>query len=53
MAVGIALLVCIVGGFVCIVSAHPKVSELGRLAFGIGLFVVLLGSDQVVAFLAR
>lgn len=53
MVIGIALAVCIIGGLVCVIAGNPKVSELGRLAFGIGLFVALSGAGQVVSLLVK
>lgn len=53
MTIGIALAVCIIGGFVCVIAANEKVSELGRLAFAIGLFVVLSGVGDVAALFVR
>lgn len=52
MVIGIALLVCIIGGFVHLVGKDGWI-ELGRLAFGIGLFVALSGAGQVVSLLVK
>lgn len=53
MTIGIAVVVCVIGGFVCVIAGNPKVSELGRLAFGIGLFVALSGAAQAVALFVQ
>ncbi len=45
-----SLLVCIAGGAIYLVGRDRWV-ELGRLAFGIGLFVTLLNSDQLIALI--
>jgi Na+/phosphate symporter len=50
MTIGIAFLICLIGGFVHIVGRDRWV-ELGRLAFGIGLFIALAGAGQAVALL--
>ena len=36
------LLVCIVGLLVYVLASNPKVSEMGRIAYGFGLLVTLL-----------
>lgn len=38
----LSLLVCIMGALVYLLSTRAKLAELGRLAFAVGLFVVLL-----------
>jgi hypothetical protein len=53
MTIGIALFVCIIGGIFHVVSGNGRVAELGRLAFGIGLFVALSGAGQVVALMVQ
>jgi len=53
LTIGIALLVCIVGGIVHIVARNGRWAELGRLAFAIGLFVALSGAGQAVALLVK
>jgi Na+/phosphate symporter len=52
LTIGLSLLVCIVGGFVHLIGRDRWV-ELGRLAFGIGLFFVLSGAGEAVALLVR
>jgi Na+/phosphate symporter len=42
ISIYLSLLVAIVGGLFYLLSAHPKRSELGRIAFFAGLFVFLL-----------
>ena len=37
------LVVCIVGLLMYVLASNPKVSELGRIMFAVGLLVVLLG----------
>lgn len=51
MIVGLSLLVCIVGLLVYVLSANPKVSEMGRIAFAMGLLVFLLQVREVVNLL--
>lgn len=53
MTIGIAVFICILGGIFHIISANGRVAELGRLAFGIGLFVALSGAGQVVALMVQ
>jgi Na+/phosphate symporter len=53
MTIGIALLVCIIGAVIHLISANGRAAELGRLAFGIGLFFVLSGAGEAVALLVR
>lgn len=53
MTIGIALAVCILGGVFHIISKNGPVAELGRLAFGIGLFIALSGAGQVVSLFVQ
>lgn len=53
MTIGIAVFICILGGVIHIISGNSRVAELGRLAFGIGLFVALSGAGQVVALMVQ
>lgn len=51
MIVGLALLVCIIGLLVYVLAGNPKVSELGRIAFGMGLLAFLLQVREVISLL--
>lgn len=53
MTIGIALAVCILGGVIHIIARGDRWAELGRLAFGIGLFIALSGAGQVVALMVQ
>lgn len=44
----LSLVVCIVGLLMWFVSSNPKVSEAGRIMFGIGLLVALWFCSGVV-----
>ena len=37
------LLVCLVGLLMYVLASNPKVAELGRIMFAVGLFVCMLG----------
>lgn len=47
----LSLFVCVIGLVVYCVSASGKAVELGRIAFGVGLWVFLLNTDKIVSFL--
>jgi hypothetical protein len=53
MSIGIALVVCVLGGLICVIATNPRASELGRLAFAIGLFIALSGAGQAVALFVK
>jgi len=42
MLIALSLLVAVIGLLVYVLSANPKVAELGRLAFAVGLLAFLL-----------
>ena len=42
MIIYLSLLVCLIGLLAYALSANPKVAELGRLSFGVGLLAFLL-----------
>ena len=42
MIIYLSLLVCIIGALVYALSANPKLVELGRLSFWVGLLAFLL-----------
>lgn len=46
MQIYLSLLVCIVGAFVYALATNGKVSEMGRIAFFVGLFVFILKWDS-------
>lgn len=49
MIILLPLLICIIGLVVYALAANPKVAELGRLSFWVGLLVFLLhfGADSL------
>lgn len=50
----LALLVCIAGALAYALSVNPKLQEMGRLAFAVGLLAFLLGSAaSLLALLHR
>lgn len=52
IVIGLALLICIVGALLYIVSGNPRVGEIGRIMFGIGLFALLCcGGNELVKIL--
>lgn len=53
MIILLAFLVCVIGLVIYLVAANPKVAELGRIAFGVGLFVMLTGVGGTVLQLFR
>lgn len=54
MIVLLPLLVCIAGALIYALAANPKVAEMGRIAYGVGLLAFLLvGGDQVITLLSR
>lgn len=50
MTIGLAALVMIIGALVYLLTTD-KVSEMGRIAFFVGLFVLVNGAGQVVALI--
>ena len=42
MVIYLSLLVCVIGALVYALSANPKMCELGRLSFWVGLLAFLL-----------
>ena len=53
MTIYLSLLVALVGALVYALSSNGKVSELGRLAFAVGLLAFLLGAPAGLAVLGR
>lgn len=49
----IPALVCIVGLLMYVLATNPKVSELGRIAFFVGLLVTLASSSSTIAAYVR
>lgn len=48
MVIGLAFLIMLIGGFIYYLT-EGKVSEMGRIAFFVGLFFVVSGAAEVVA----
>lgn len=53
ITIGLAAFICILGGVIHIIATNGRWAELGRLAFGIGLFIALSGAGQVVALMVK
>lgn len=49
MVLALPLIVCIVGLLIYILSATPKIAEVGRLMFWVGLLAMLLGAGPYVS----
>jgi len=49
MIIYLPLLICIIGALVYALSVNPKIAELGRLSFWVGLLAFLLGSHPAIA----
>lgn len=49
MVIGIDAIVCIVGLLMYVLAANPKLQELGRNMFWVGLLAFLLNGDKFVA----
>lgn len=52
IAIGLAFLVMLIGGFVYIV-ADGKWSEMGRIAFFVGLFFLVSGAAEAVTLVVK
>lgn len=53
VSVGLAFLVCIVGLLFYIFAANLKVSEVGRIAFAMGLLAFLLQASQAIGLVVN
>lgn len=51
MIIGLSLLVAVVGVLIYALSGNPKVAEMGRIAFAMGLLAFLLQAREVVSLL--
>jgi Na+/phosphate symporter len=51
MIIVLPLLVCIIGLLMYALSANPKLVEIGRMMFWVGLLAFLLGAGPVVSAL--
>jgi hypothetical protein len=51
MSILLSVLVLVVGLLMYLLAANPKVQEVGRIMFFSGLFVFLMGSEQVIAII--
>lgn len=53
MIIYLSLLVCVVGALAYGLSTNPKISEMGRIMFGVGLFAFLLQDAALLTVLKR
>lgn len=53
MLIYLSLLICIIGAFMYALAANPKLQELGRIMFGVGLLCFLAGDSQLLSLLHR
>lgn len=53
ISVGLSFLVCIIGLLFYIFAANPKVSEVGRIAYAMGLLAFLLQASQAVSLVVN
>ncbi len=53
MIIYLSLLVCLIGCLMYALSANPKLAELGRLMFWVGLVTFLLGDAALVNIIRR
>jgi hypothetical protein len=51
MVILLPVAVCVIGLIMYMIAANPKVAEVGRLMFWVGLLVVLMGSGGAVSSL--
>lgn len=51
MIILLSLLVCVLGLLAYALSANPKITEVGRLAFACGLLAFLLQDDKLLTLL--
>jgi hypothetical protein len=49
----LSLLICVIGALTYALSANPKLAELGRLAFWVGLLAFLLTDSQLLTVIRR
>ena len=49
MIILLPLLICIVGAFMYALATNPKLSEMGRLMFWVGLLASLLRSEAFIS----
>jgi hypothetical protein len=53
MILALPAIVCIVGLLMYILAVNPKVQELGRMMFWVGLLVFLMQDNTLSTFVAR
>lgn len=51
MIIYLSLLVCVVGALAYALSTNPKIAEMGRIAFGVGLLAFLLQDAALLTIL--
>lgn len=51
MVITLVGLVCILGLVMYLAAAPPKLQEIGRIMFWVGLLVLLLNGDKIVALI--
>jgi Na+/phosphate symporter len=51
MVIVLPLLICVIGLLMYALSANPKLVEIGRIMFFVGLLAFLLGAGPVVSSL--
>ena len=49
----LSLFVCVIGAIVYIASANPKLSEIGRLSYWVGLLAFLLQNGTHIVSLGK
>lgn len=49
MVILLPVVVCVVGLLMFMLSANPKVAEVGKIMFGVGLLVTLWAGSPVIA----
>lgn len=53
IAIGLALLVMILGAIVYWIAGNPKLGEMGRIAFFVGLFFVVSGAGAALSLVVK
>jgi hypothetical protein len=51
MLIVFPLFVCLVGLLMYALCVNPKLADIGRIMFAVGLFVVVFASDKVVGLI--
>lgn len=53
IAIGLALFVMILGAIIYWIAANPKLAEMGRIAFFVGLFFVVSGAGAALSLVVK